>query len=113
MTETEALNAIDDLCPFGEDPTISTTSQQRLLALASTIDVDGLSPTDEGWTPTYDMRGVYVAAREGWTMKAGRVVGRFDFATDGQSFKRSQFASHIAERIAHFNRKIQSATSTA
>lgn len=113
MNTAEALDAVDDLCPFDDDPALSVSQQDRLLKLAATVDDEGRTPIDEEWTPTYDMRGVYFAARDGWIMKKARVAGRFDFSTDGQMFKRSQFSDHCDEMVRRLNAKIQQATSTA
>lgn len=107
MNALQALKAINDLCPFDDDPELSQTQQMRLVELAGVTDADGIAPSDETWTPTYDRRGVYLAARDGWVMKKARTVGRFDFSTDGQMFKRSQWADHCDEMIRRMNVKVQ------
>jgi hypothetical protein len=45
-------------------------------------------PAEEGYTPTYSVLGCRVAKR-------GKIVGRFDFTTDGQTFRRSQVLDHV------------------
>lgn len=65
--------------------------------------VDGtVTWTEAGgsWAPTYDLNA---AAAEGWRWKAAKVVGEFDFGTDGQTFSRSQKQAGclaMAERFA-------------
>jgi len=51
------------------------------------LDADGRSPSDEDWTPTYD---IHAAAADVWEEKAAQVAVDFDFAADGANFHRSQ-----------------------
>lgn len=67
-------------------PTLSVGQIETLLDLARRPDTDGLVPSDEGWTPTWNLNA---AAAEGWRWKAAAVAGDFTFSTDGQSFSRS------------------------
>ncbi len=55
-----------------------------------------------GWAPTWDLD---YAAELGWQMKAGRAAGRFDFTTDGQTFRRGQVITHCQQMAASFRRK--------
>ena len=111
MNEDLARDRLEDLCPIEEEPTLTEPQLDRCLALAATVDEDGLTPGNEDWTPTYSERGLYYAAREAWTLKKARAASRFDFTTDGQSFRRSQLADHCDEMIRRMNAKLaQSAT---
>jgi len=54
------------------------------------------------WAPTWDLD---YAAELGWEMKAGKAAGRFDFTTDGQTFRRGQVITHCNEMAARYRRK--------
>ena len=54
------------------------------------------------WAPTWDLN---YAAELGWEMKAGRAAGRFDFTTDGQTFRRGQVITNCQQMAARFRRK--------
>lgn len=114
MDATTALDRLTDLCPHTEEPTLTDQQIDRCLAFAATVDAAGRSPDDPEWEPTYSTRGIYLAAREAWTIKKARAANRFDFATDGQMFRRSQVADHCDEMIRRMNSKLAaSARSTA
>ena len=106
MNEDAALNRLGDLCPIDEEPTLSEAQLERCLALGAVEDADGLLPGEDDYTPTYSDRGVYLAAREAWILKKARAASRFDFTTDGQSFRRSQVADHCDEMIRRMNAKL-------
>lgn len=72
------------------EPALTDPEMAALLAMAACTDADGLAPSDDGWTATYSVQGIYRAAAEGWQIKDGRVEELFDFTTDGQTFNRSQ-----------------------
>lgn len=55
------------------------------------------------WTPTYDLNA---AAAAGWRIKAGRLAGRYDFQTDGQTFRRAQLLAHCRLMERMFRRRI-------
>lgn len=106
MNESDALDRLGDLCPIDEEPTLTDAQLARCLALGRVEDADGLLPGEDDYTPTYSERGVYLAAREAWILKKARAAGRFDFTTDGQTFRRSQVADHCDEMIRRMNAKL-------
>ena len=72
------------------EPSTTTYSDATLAGYIETyplIDSDGLEPTDDEWTDTYDLAA---AAGDVWAEKASALVGGYDFDADGGSFKRSQ-----------------------
>lgn len=71
----------------------------------TTVIDDDLVWLDVGttWSPTYDLNA---AAAEGWRLKAGRVAGRFDFTTDGQTFQRGQLLAHCRDMERTYRRRI-------
>jgi hypothetical protein len=80
--------------------------------MAAACDSDGREPDDDDWVPTYSTVGCYRAIAEGWTMKYGRAIGRFDFTTDGQMFRRAQTLDHIEHQRKLYARKVQCSPST-
>lgn len=95
-----------------DDPALSPDEVVDLLKLAAVTDSDDNAPIDDDWTPTYSVRGCYVAIAEGWATKRGKTVGRFDFTTDGQMFRRSQVRDQISHEETKWRAKVQSCPST-
>ena len=54
----------------------------------------------------------YRALAEGWAIRHGRAVSRFDFTTAGQTFRRSQMLDHIEDQRRFWARKVQASPST-
>jgi hypothetical protein len=54
------------------------------------------------WRPTYDL---HAAASQGWRVKSGKLVGKYDFSADGQTFSRRQMFVHCMEMAKAFGRK--------
>ena len=63
-------------------------------------------------TGVWTAQACYRALVEGWTMKHGRATARFDFTTDGQTFRRSQVLDHIEDQRQLWVRKLQASPST-
>lgn len=53
----------------------------------TTLDADGLKPSDDDWVASYDLN---MAASEIWGEKAAASVAAFDFSADGATYNRSQ-----------------------
>jgi hypothetical protein len=111
MDATAATARINLYCPTADDPALTEDEIALLLAMAAVVDEEDLEPAEEGYTPTYSVLGCLRAAREGWVAKRGKIVGRFDFTTDGQTFRRSQVLDHVDGQIDRLNRKINHAVS--
>lgn len=110
MNYATAIDRLEMYAQPGDDPALSGDDLDALLAEhAITADADGVLPTEPGWTPTYSTVGVWIAVREAWLLKAGKVSGRFDFTTDGQQFRRSQVADHCLTMAARYGRKANQA----
>jgi hypothetical protein len=88
MDATAATARINLYCPTADDPALTEDEIALLLAMAAVVDEEDLEPAEEGYTPTYSVLGCRVAKR-------GKIVGRFDFTTDGQTFRRSQVLDHV------------------
>lgn len=100
MTEQEARDRLERMVAHDDEPPLSTDEIDDLLALARRADSLGAAPSDDGWSPTYDLN---YAAAEGWRWKAGKVAGRYSAQVDGATFQRQQLFAHclrMAEQYA-------------
>lgn len=112
MNASEARAFIEARLLPDVDPTLSNDEVAALLPLAATVDADGRTPDHPDWVPTYDTVGCYRAIAEGFTIKHGKASNRFDFTTDGQTFRRSQMLDHLEHQRRLWARKIQQSPST-
>lgn len=69
------------------------------------IDDGSASWQDVGseWAPTYDLN---YGAAEGWRLKASLAAGRYDFTTDGQTFRRAQVLNNCQSMERMYRRRI-------
>lgn len=112
MNATDAQAFIELRLQPDSDPVLPAGTIDELLPMAATCDEDGLEPDEDDWVPTYSVRGCYKAIAEGWAIKYGMAVGRFEFITDGQTFRRQQTLDHVNNQRATWTRKVQSSPST-
>ena len=61
-------------------PAVTEDELNEALAAAACEDKNGLAPTDEDWTPTYDLNA---AASAAWLIKAARAAATVDEPTAG------------------------------
>ncbi len=66
MTPIENLKAFT---AWDTEPALTETEVESQLDAASMTDADGFAPSDEAWTPTYNLNK---AAATGWLIKAAR-----------------------------------------
>jgi hypothetical protein len=93
-----------------EDPTLTDDEVEALLPLARRADIYGFPPSDNSWTPTYDLSA---AAAEGWRRKAGKVAGLYRFSVDNQSFDRQQIHDMCLAMAAQYKRGAACSVSVA
>jgi len=103
MTPETARFRLQRMAASDTDPTLSDAELEEILAAAARPDVDGLLPTDTGWTGTWDLA---FAAAEGWRWKAGKVSERFAVNLDGAGLQRQQLFEHCLEMAARYARRI-------
>lgn len=103
MDAVEAQARLQRMTDYSTAPALTADDIADCLEMSALVDSSGLAPTDASWTPTYDLnRG----AAEGWRRKASRAAVLFDFATDGQSFDRSQIAAACERMAKEYTKKI-------
>lgn len=73
----------------------------------TTVTDDDIVWEDAGteWAGVYDLNA---AAAEAWRLKAAKVAGRYDFQTDGQTFRRSQMLANCRQMERMFRRRVAS-----
>ena len=64
-----AKEKLKKLTASAEEPALTDTEIDELLAASGVADPEGNGPGSEEWTPTYDINS---AAAEGWMIKAAR-----------------------------------------
>lgn len=103
MTIVEATARLEAMCAADYDPALTDADIARILAMAARPDEYDLAPTDDGWTPTYDMP---YAAAEAWRWKAARVAERVGFNLDGGTVHRQHLFTHCMEMARFYSRGI-------
>ena len=68
-------------------PVLTDDEVEELLMPASVADTNGLPPSDEAWTPTYDLNA---AAADGWLIKAGRAAALVEVDPSGSGILTSK-----------------------
>jgi len=111
MDATEATQFITLRLQPSVDPTLTDGEIADLVDLAVTTDADDNEPADDGWEPTYSVRGCWYAISEGYIIKYAKAVGRFSFTTDGQTFTRNQTLDHLEHQRKRAIAKVQSCPS--
>lgn len=111
MDATEATQFITLRLQPSIDPALTDGEVADLLDLAVGTDDEGNEPADDGWTPTYSVRGCWYAIAEGFYIKYAKAVGRFSFTTDGQTFTRNQTLDHLEHQRKKALAKVQSCPS--
>lgn len=87
MTEAEARARLQRMVAHDQVPELTAGEIDDLLAQCRRTDRAGYAFSHPLWTPTWDLDA---AASEGWSWKAAKVAGAYNFAEDGQRFDRSQ-----------------------
>jgi len=77
---SDAIDKLKQMTAWEASPTLTEDELNDLLGAAAVGDSLGRIPTDEAWTPTYDLN---TAAAGGWLIKAGRAAATTDEPTAG------------------------------
>jgi len=91
VDEATARLRLERMVAWDQTPALTVEEMDRLLDLARRADEEGREPGDADWVPTWALGP---AAAEGWTWKAARVAGHYDFNADGSSLSKSQVMAH-------------------
>ena len=66
----QMMNKLKLLSAWETEPALTELELEEILDSAAIPDIDGNSPTNDNWTPTYDINK---AAGDAWIVKAGKV----------------------------------------
>ncbi len=99
MPDSTAKIRLKAMTAWTVEPVLSESEIDALLTLYSITDADGLTPTDEEWTPTYNLRA---AAREGWSWKMGRCTDLVSTDLDGDRMSSNQAFEHCKAMVAKY-----------
>lgn len=110
MNANDARNFIAVRLQPDVDPALDPWEVEQLVELAACVDEDDNAPTSDDWTPTYDRIGCYSAIAEGYTIKHGKAVGRVEFTTDSQTFRRQQLLDHLEHQRRTYAAKVSVTT---
>lgn len=81
-----ALTLLSDKVAATSRPTLSPESLDALLDQYVRPDREGRLANDVDWVGSWDLNA---AAAEGWSLKAGKVAGDFNFSADGASYNKA------------------------
>jgi hypothetical protein len=76
----DPLDKLKLMTAWDTDPALTEDELDGALAGAALQDSNGLAPTHEEWTPTYDLNA---AAAASWLIKAARAAAIVDEPTEG------------------------------
>lgn len=77
----------------------TNTELAMLIEASALADVDGNTPGQPEWQPTYDM---FRVASDIWLEKSSAVADEFDFTADGGSFQRSQKVAQYIRQSTYY-----------
>lgn len=82
------------------EPVLTDQELEDLLTIHALEDVNGLAPSATGWVGTWDFPA---ALRDGWLLKAAKVVPDINYTADGAQYSMSDMHAHclmMAEKVA-------------
>lgn len=74
------LDKLKQLTAWNVEPAVSEDELEELLSGTAVEDKAGFSPSNDDWTPTYDLNA---AASQAWLIKAARAAATVDEPTAG------------------------------
>ena len=80
-------DTLKKMTAWDTSPALTEGELDELLAGSSMSDRTGLAPTDEDWTPSYDLNA---AAAAGWLIKAGRASATVEVDPPGSGIVTSK-----------------------
>jgi hypothetical protein len=76
----DPLDKLKQMTAWDTEPALTEDELNDALAAAALEDSNGLAPSHEEWTPTYDLNAAAAAA---WLIKAARAAATVDTPTEG------------------------------
>lgn len=76
------------------EPVLTDQELTDLLTMHAREDVNGVAPDGDGWIGTWDVAG---ALRDGWLLKAAKVVPHVSYQVDGAQYSMSDMYQHCID----------------
>lgn len=96
MTEAAVRNRVMLFADGESEPVLTTAVMEVIIESCKIIDVDGIWPSETGWTPTYN---VSYAIAQAWLYKMGNLAPRYLFMTGGKMLSRQQYFDHTEKMM--------------
>lgn len=97
-----AFQKLSRMVAADSEPKLISDDIDLLLADFAVADKAGLSPSDTGWQPTYNLQR---AAAEGWRWKAARASELVSADLDGERMSSNQIFEHCQQMIRTYSRR--------
>lgn len=104
-TEEDALSLLSRKVAADSEPALSPEDLNDVLSQAKRADVYGRPPTDENWSPSWEIDW---AAAEGWEMKAALAASKNQTITDGRGTASSYLYLNCVRMAEKFRERILS-----
>lgn len=100
MTQEQATAQISLLLQPDCEPSLTTAEVSAIVDWSARPDSAGNLPTDDAWTPTYD---VYAGVSLGWKIKAAKAAGNYQFRDDALELRRDQIHAQCMKMAAEYS----------
>ncbi len=101
-TEEEARTKIELLTMAASDPKLTSADVDQLVEFAKREDGQRLPPSDENWTPTWQLNASIAL---GWEMKAAKVSAAVDVQSGRQKISRNQMFANLMAMADRWRRR--------
>jgi len=105
ISRADAVDRVKVLSSYDGFPEVVTALVEAFVDDAARPDSEGRLPSDEDWSPTFDLNAAVATVFE---TKAALVANRYDTATDGQTLNRSQLVAHFTALGRMYRNRIAS-----
>lgn len=102
MTEAEVRARITSFASADTEPVLTSADLDVLVSIAKVSDQFGMWPSDDGWSPTYD---VWYAVAQAWLLKSSRLAPRYLFMSGGKMLSRNQYYEHCVQQYRTYLQK--------
>ncbi len=100
--EMTALDKLKALTAWETEPVLTETEVEDILENAAVTDAEGNAPSNDDWTPTYDINR---AAAEAWLIKAARASASTEIDPPESGIVTSQIFENCIKMSREFKAK--------
>jgi hypothetical protein len=99
MDRAAALEWVADEGAITARPALDSAKLGAILDAHARVDANGLTPADDGWTPTWDLNGAVASV---YRRKAAQVAGDYNFSADGLTVSKGDVLANLLAMEAHY-----------